>query len=128
MSNEISVTAKLSVAKGDLSVSDNPGSLKFDMSGSHAFSQVFDLTTSVSEITIPTNIENLGWALFTSLDDTDEIEISTLTGGSFNSGCFCVLPSGGIALLPLNTGNLYYARTNNEYGTLTQLKVTVFEL
>lgn len=124
MSNEITVLGSLQVINGQLK-EDPSVSKRFDMDGNHSFSRVFDIAASDVSLAVP-NIGTHGWCMMINTSDTEHIEISTGTGGSFSSHIFSVLEPGEF-YLSRKGQTQFYARTESEYGITGQLKMVVIE-
>lgn len=114
MAQEITLTLKMSVAKGYLVQKFDPGTILVDMSGTTAIGGAQDIGTTAEALTI-TDVSTAGFAFFRNTDSTNFIEIGTGTGGSFVA--FAKLKAGEAAILRLGT-NAPTARANTAAAKL----------
>jgi len=82
MAQEITVTVRLSVAKGYLVQRFDPGAILVDMTGTTAIGGAQDIGTTAEALSI-TDVSTAGWSYFRNTDTTNFVEIGTGTGGSF---------------------------------------------
>jgi hypothetical protein len=100
MANEINVTVKLTVAKGYLVHTENPGIQLVTMSGTTAAGGVQDIGTTAETIGV-TDVGTAGYSFFRNTSTTEFVEIGTGTSGSFVA--FAKLKAGEACLMRLGT-------------------------
>lgn len=108
MAQEITLTLKMSVAKGYLVQKFDPGTILVDLTGTTAIGGVQDIGTTAEALSI-TDVSTAGYAYFRNTDTTNFVEIGTGTAGSFVA--FAKLKAGEAAILRLGT-NAPTARAN----------------
>lgn len=111
MAQEITVTARLNVAKGYLVQKFDPGSVLVDLTGTTATGGVQDIGTSTNaEALSMSDVSSAGYAFFRNTDTTNYVEIGTGTGASF--AAFLKLKAGEVAVCRLGT-NAPTAKANS---------------
>lgn len=100
MAQEITVTLKMSVAKGYLVQKFEPGTILVDMSGTNAIGGVQNIGTTGEALTI-TDVSTAGYAFFRNTSTTISVDIGTGTAGSFVA--FMRLKAGEVAICRLGT-------------------------
>tara|TARA_R110000868_G_scaffold302509_1_gene563040 strand:+ start:108 stop:470 length:363 start_codon:yes stop_codon:yes gene_type:complete len=107
MANEITITTKLSVSKGNLIHAENPGTGSFTLNGSVASGGVLTVATTAGLITMG-SVTTAGYSFFRNTDTTNYVEVGT---GTTTFTAFMKLAAGESAVLRLGT-NAPSARAN----------------
>jgi hypothetical protein len=117
MANEISLTARLNVVKNSRTLMDfNPGTLRFDMSGTRGEGQKTQtIGTTAEQVLIGSDVGTEGYAFFRNDDPTNYLEISA---ESAVTSPLVKLKAGRVAIFPLATGT-FYAKSNTAACDLT---------
>jgi hypothetical protein len=124
MANEISVTAKLQIVKGNLSNTNSTSSFSLDQDGDGLVSGVQNIGTSAEAIDLG-DVGTLGYAYFRNVGDTNNVQIGQdISGGGFEE--FMLLEPGEVALcrLDLATGGVLQAKA---ISAATELQYTILE-
>lgn len=108
MANEISLSGRITVTKGDFTYSRS-FSDAIDMTGGEVSSGIASVSNSAHEAIPVTDIGTAGVAFFRNLDATNYVEIGIDDGGSFVA--MLKLKAGECALVRLGT-NAPYAKAN----------------
>ncbi len=103
MSQEITVTASMSVSKASLKYSLPSASQLIDLSGSRYSGGVQDIGTSVEQIVLGSDLATAGWAVFTNLDTANYVQIGASNGTPY----LLRLNAGETVVLRLTTTTLY---------------------
>lgn len=99
MANEITLNLKVSVLKGYLSHTENPGTQSVTMNGSNASGGVQAIGTSGEALGV-TDVTTPGYAFFRNTDTTNYVELGT---GTTTFVSFAKLKAGESAILRLGT-------------------------
>lgn len=108
MVDEISVYHGLKVLKSGLRLDVLPATDKFDMAGTHKYSNVQDVGTAYEALAFGADLGTQGWAHFTNLDVTNYVELGLEVSGAFYP--FAKLLAGESAMFPI--GGALFAKAN----------------
>lgn len=113
MTDEITLTTKLSVSKGNLLHSENPGVLSVTMNGTNATGGVQNISTTAETLSMG-DTGTAGYAFFRNTDTVNYIEIGT---GTTTFTTFMKLKAGESSIVRLGT-NAPSARANTAAANL----------
>lgn len=100
----------MTLLKGSLSLTEEPGSQLIDVSGTRTDGGVQDIGTGAHELlAIGSDFGTAGWASFLNLDATNYVELGLDSGATFVP--FVKLLAGEFCVVPLST-KLVYAKAN----------------
>ena len=100
MANEITISLKMSVLKGSLAHTENPGSISVTLTTGTAIGGVPAITTTAALLAMG-SVTSPGYAFFRNTDSTYFVEIGTGAGGAFVP--FLKLKAGEASLMRLST-------------------------
>jgi len=109
MSNEVTITAAVKVANGNLSEDWSKRNLKVDQAAANAAGSVQSIGFAAHEQIVLTDIGTAGYAFFKNTDATNYIEIGLDVGGTFYP--FAKLKPGEPGVIRLAT-KVIYAKAN----------------
>lgn len=112
MANEITLSLKLSVAKGFLAHSENPSTQSVTMNGTTATGGVQTIGTT-GEVLVVSDVGTCGYAYFRNTDATISVDIGTGTAGAF------------VAFLRLKAGECSVCRLGTNAPTARSVSSTV---
>lgn len=106
MADEISVTARLTVANGSLAFDRNVVRKQFDQTTARVSGGVQTIGTGSHEaLGVGADISSAGYAFFQNLDATNYVEIGIDDTGTFEP--LLKLEAGEVAVCPLTTTGVY---------------------
>ena len=105
MANEITITASMKVANGNLDESWRKANLKVNQTGKSAAGSVQEIGFAAHEQIVLTDIGTAGYAYFRNTDTTNYVEVGVDVGATFYA--FMKLKPGEAAVLRLATGTIY---------------------
>jgi hypothetical protein len=120
MANEITVSARLKVAKATLK-EDRSETDTFDMSGQKSGGGIQVIGTTYEAVTLPADLGTAGYAFFMNHSTANYLEIGLEVAAAFVA--FAKLKPGEFALVRLATSSIY-ARANTAACDLETLVVS----
>lgn len=120
MANEITISTKYYCATAGGAYTPSQTITKtLNQTGTNVGSFTQDITTSDAALDIPASVTGNLWVEINNLGaktDTNYIEISTATGGSFSASKFGMIPGAGVFAGMIPSGVTWYLESNT--GTI----------